>query len=281
MLVEGKLEADHIYGHDSSDGGVLRVARGVNSRVILAVEDFIIDTRRLGVVYMLCDSTADGDFARNWSNRTVPRGSLDFEFVFSELCAGRRPLEDGIAVGDWVVTTDFVFRGLEDVVVPGMLGQVVPDPRERCIPGVGAMVQLCGIARPFGYPKKMLAVCEPPSPSALADAEELAKRALEVYQDQHCWLGLVPLGKKVLPESQVKRELATLVAQLKNHSSLPEADAKGRWKRVRKLLRAVSEQGKGAEAGELARAAATLRWDKLSPEFIAHVTEYTRSESVR
>ncbi len=160
----------------------------------------------------------------------------------------------GMGVGTWVTTVGYQFIQPDHVVVPGLLGQVVEDRYGICTPGVTALVQLAGFDEPYGYPVGLLEESDgEPGADELEAAKALRARAIDVFEAEHGWTGYLKLGKgRQRSAAEASRELVQLAGWLTEHlDDASPADAKGRWKRIRKILAAFVDRAGLADAQAL------------------------------
>jgi hypothetical protein len=176
-----------------------------------------------------------------------------------ELAAGLRALGvscdvvrlPSVAPGAWVCTTGFAFIAPDHVVVPGLLGQVVPDDYGICTPGISTYIQLLGRKEPYGYPDDLVEVLdEAPAEEDEAASRRRCRRALHAYEEVHGWTGYLDLGAgRPRSAAEAAAELERLVGSLADaDSSLREADRRGRWKRARRIILAFAEGAGSSDA---------------------------------
>ncbi len=152
------------------------------------------------------------------------------------------------SVGEWLHSTGYWAYGPEQVLVPGLLARVVPDPYGICTPGVTVYVVLEGAEEPFGYPDGLL---EPtgsePRPEELAEARRLYGKALEIFEDEHGWSGYLKLGKgRPRAAVEARTELAGLAAKLGEDRAV--SDLRGLTKRARRILAGFADRADSDEA---------------------------------
>lgn len=184
----------------------------------------------------------------------------------------------GPEVETWLRSTGYYAHDASTLLVPGLLGVVVPDPHGICTPGISAMVLLEGADEPFGYPVEVLEPLEAvPSEDDREQARSLHRRALEVFEDAHGWTGYLRLGKgRPRSAAEARAELASLVRRLGEQGTLGET--KGMRKRARRILGLFAERAGSAVAQQLmGRLDAEPRDERPAAGLLADLAEFAAS----
>lgn len=179
-------------------------------------------------------------------------------------------------VGTWVRTKKFDWVDLDNVVVPGLLGQVAPDPYGMCTPGISTQVLLVGRHASYGHLDDILEILEvPPTAEEIAQSEALCARALEAFEAEHGWSGYVRIGnERPRREDEVRAELAGNLNRLTGPRVLPEGEQRGILKRIRRVLVALGDRSGSTAATALAERVGRVVGDDLPGELIADLRSF-------
>lgn len=157
--------------------------------------------------------------------------------------------------GTWVRAVAYAFFDPEHVVVPGLLGRIADDPHNLATPGISLFVQSLSASERFALPEELFELLEEvPTAEEQKAATKLEQRALEAFEREHGWTGYLRLGKgRLRHESEVRNELSQLVARMAGSKASPLSDAerRGTWKRIRKILGVLEDRAGSADASAL------------------------------
>lgn len=192
----------------------------------------------------------------------LPTGEVSWVLLLVEDLAGQLAAEGldvelieliGPEVGTWLRSTGYYAYDPSTLLIPGLLGVVVPDPHTICTPGISVMVLLEGADEPFGFPVEHFEPVEAdPSDEDLGQARSLYSRALEVFEEAHGWTGYLKLGRgRPRSSAESRAELASLVRRLGGKAT--SADIEGMRKRCRRILDLFSARAGSSAASDLVR----------------------------
>ena len=161
-------------------------------------------------------------------------------------------------IGAWYRATAKYRYGTLQFVVPGMLGQVRPDPGGVCTPGISTMLRMVGGTSDYGFPARMLEPLDgEPTEAELEEAKTLARGAFSAFEAEYGPLGIIQtLDGRLHEEASWRREIAVVTKRL-GHPSLKLPDQKGLTKRLRGLLEPLAESLPRCGAAELVSAVDT------------------------
>jgi hypothetical protein len=172
----------------------------------------------------------------------------------------RRLLRKHPPIGTWVRTVAYRMYSENNIIVPGLFGQVTHDAGGVCTPGVTVMVKLEGRAGAFGYWRADLALMtSPPAPHELAASRAFDDQALVLFEQEHGPTGLLKLGKgRIVSVDAASEELRQLVRVVAGESGSPSpAQVAGTVKRIRRVLRAFADSAGDAAVAAVAEGDAT------------------------
>jgi hypothetical protein len=165
--------------------------------------------------------------------------------------------------GTWVRFHSDAFIEPGNIILTGMLGVVVTHPYAACIctPGISTMVKVVGTEEPFGhFNESFVQLGSEPAEREILESFALWDGAFDIFEDKHGYTGFARMGKDIVRQERLFRELRELSSKISKWDGHPikEADIKGSLQRIRKILKAFAKHPNGDRAQKLAEATTAL-----------------------
>jgi hypothetical protein len=159
--------------------------------------------------------------------------------------------------GTWVRFTEDQFIETDNIIIEGMLGQVIDHPHAHyiCTPGISTMIRPLGLDVEYGYFNTTFTALDgEPTEDERAKSEELRKAAFSIYEEKYGYSGYARLGTKLVRQEKLAKEMDHSTERVVDwfEEGGQEKHIKGTMKRIRKVLEALEKHPNGEAAQKLA-----------------------------